>query len=316
MQQPLLEVTAVEKTFENIKAVDRLSFHVHAGEIFALLGPNGAGKTTLVRMLLHILHPDRGTIRYCIDGTPSGQALPHQIGYLPEERGLYREITIIKILTYMGILRGMKRQEAFAAAGEWLERLELGERKNEKLEQLSKGNQQKVQFIAAILHRPRIAILDEPFSGLDPVNQEFFIDIIHELRLSGTTILLSAHQMDLVQRLADRVLLLNRGRCILEGTLAQVRASAAAHKNVVLKIEGTIDPSGFARLVEVDDFYALTGGEYMFSLRPGASLNSFLTAAAAHLKISDIRSEDPSLHEIFLRAVNHGRARYQEEQPR
>lgn len=311
MNQPLLEVEAIEKEFESVKAVDRLSFHVQAGEIFALLGPNGAGKTTVVRMLWRILHPDRGAIRYFLNGTASEQARPEEIGYLPEERGLYREITVAKTLTYMGILRGMRREDAKRAAEEWLERLELGERKNEKLDQLSKGNQQKVQFIASILHRPKFAILDEPFSGLDPVNQEFFLDIIRELRASGMTVLLSAHQMDLVQRLADRVLLMNRGRCILEGPLAEVRASSTAFKKVVLKLAGAT--GGIERFDMVDHFEARGEKEYAFALQPGASMSSFLAAAAAHLNISDIRSEEPSLHEIFLQAVNHERRQNQQE---
>ncbi|MGH7454773.1 MAG: ABC transporter ATP-binding protein [bacterium] len=304
MTQHLLEVNSIEKEFESVKAVDRLSLHVQTGEIFALLGPNGAGKTTVVRMLLRILHPDCGTIRYCLNGTSRETALPEEIGYLPEERGLYREISVYKNLTYMGILRGMKREEAGRAADEWLARLELRERKNEKLDQLSKGNQQKVQFIASILHQPKFAILDEPFSGLDPVNQEAFLDIIRELRSSGMTILLSAHQMDLVQRLADRVLLLHRGRSVLEGTIAQVRASSAAFKKVVLKVEGAINGAQFERFDGVDHFEALVDGEYAFSLRKDASMSSFLAAAAAHLNISGIRSEEPSLHEIFLRTIN------------
>lgn len=304
MNQPILEVNLIEKEFESVKAVDRLSFLVQAGEVFALLGPNGAGKTTVVRMLLRILHPDRGTIRYCISGASREKALPEEIGYLPEERGLYREISVYKNLTHMGILRGMKRAEAGRAVDEWLARLDLRERKNEKLDQLSKGNQQKVQFIASILHRPRFAILDEPFSGLDPVNQEFFLDIIRGLRSSGMTILLCAHQMDLVQRLADRVLLMNRGRSVLEGTIAQVRASSAAFKKVVLKVEGATDNAQFERFDGVDHFEALADGEYAFSLRKGTSMSSFLAAAAGHLNIIDIHSQEPSLHEIFLSAIN------------
>lgn len=307
MNQPLLEVEAIEKEFESVKAVDRLSFHVQAGEIFALLGPNGAGKTTVVRMLLRILHPDRGTIRYVINGAARDQALPHEIGYLPEDRGLYREIPISKTLTYMGILRGMKRKDAARAAEDWLEKLELHERRNEKLDQLSKGNQQKVQFIASTLHRPQFAILDEPFSGLDPVNQEFFLNVIRELRDAGMTILLSAHQMGLVERLADRVLLVDHGRAVLEGTVAEVRASAAAHKKVVLKVEGQNDISLFERFETVEHIQALADGEYAFSLRKGESLSHFLAAAAAHLHITDIRSEDPSLHEIFLNTINNQR---------
>lgn len=299
----LLEVTEIEKQFEHVRAVDRLTFHVGGGEIFALLGPNGAGKTTVVRMLLRILTPDRGAIRFFLNGVAREQALPQEIGYLPEERGLYREIAVLKNLSYMGILRGMPREAARLAAEEWLERLDLRERKNERLDQLSKGNQQKVQFIAAILHRPAFAILDEPFSGLDPVNQESFLDLIRELRAAGMTILLSAHQMDLVQRLADRVLLLHHGRAVLEGTIAEVRASAAAFKKVVVQIEGDVDAAFFERFATVAHVDKLTDGAYAFSLRPNAAMSRFL-AEAAQLPISGIHSQDPSLHEIFLRTVN------------
>lgn len=299
----LLEVTEIEKQFEHVRAVDRLTFHVGGGEIFALLGPNGAGKTTVVRMLLRILTPDRGAIRFFLNCVAREQALPQEIGYLPEERGLYREIAVLKNLSYMGILRGMPREAARLAAEEWLERLDLRERKNERLDQLSKGNQQKVQFIAAILHRPAFAILDEPFSGLDPVNQESFLDLIRELRAAGMTILLSAHQMDLVQRLADRVLLLHRGRAVLEGTITEVRASAAALKKVVVQIEGDVEAALFERFATVAQIDKLTEGTYAFSLRPEAAMSCFL-AEAAQLPISGIHSQDPSLHEIFLRTVN------------
>lgn len=307
MPQPLLAAVALEKEFERVKAVDRLSFEVQPGEIFALLGPNGAGKTTVVRMLLHILAPDRGTIRYCLNGATHEHAPPEQIGYLPEERGLYREIPIEKTLAYMGALCGMKHAEAVRAANEWLERLELRERKAEKLDQLSKGNQQKVQFIAAILHRPQFAILDEPFSGLDPVNQESFLEIIRELRAAGMTILLSAHQMDLVQRLADRMLLVHRGRAVLEGTLAQVRAASAAGKKVTLKIAEAIAGDWLSRFAVVEHAETPAPNEYTFVLQPQASLNDFLAAAATHCNILDIRSEALSLHEIFLNAVNRER---------
>ena len=308
MPQPLLAAASLEKEFESVKAVDRLSFEVQPGEIFALLGPNGAGKTTVVRMLLHILAPDRGTIRYCLNGATHEHAPAELIGYLPEERGLYREIPIEKTLAYMGALRGMQRAEAVRAANEWLERLALHERRKENLDQLSKGNQQKVQFIAAILHRPQFAILDEPFSGLDPVNQETFLEIIRELRAAGMTILLSAHQMDLVQRLADRMLLVHRGRAVLEGTLAQVRAASVAGKKVTLKIAEGMDDDWLSRFAMVEQVATLAHHEYVFSLKPQARLNDFLAAAATHCNILDIHSEAPSLHEIFLRAINRERA--------
>ena len=221
MSQPIVRVDRVEKSFDSVKAVDGISFEVQPGEIFALLGPNGAGKSTLVRMLLGILRPDAGTISYSLGNPPE----PRDLGYLPEDRGLYKDVPVLRTLTYFGTLRGMDRSAAETAAREWLGRLSLAERATDKLETLSKGNQQKVQFIASILHRPRFAVLDEPFSGLDPLNQSFFLDLLRELRDGGTTILLSAHQMELIERTADRVLLMGRGREVLSGTIEEVLRS-------------------------------------------------------------------------------------------
>ncbi len=171
MNSNALEVSGITKRFEKVNAVDELSFHIQEGEIFALLGPNGAGKTTTVRMMLNIIRPDSGSIRYCIDGIHIAAPSSHELGYLPEDRGLYKEIPIEKTLIYMGILRGMRQDDAARATIQWLERVGLKDRAKDKLEALSKGNQQKVQFISAILHKPAFAILDEPFSGLDPINQ-------------------------------------------------------------------------------------------------------------------------------------------------
>jgi ABC-type Na+ transport system ATPase subunit NatA len=181
----LLKVNAVEKKFASVKAVNHLSFEVSQGEVFALLGPNGAGKTTMIRMILGIIRPDSGDIHFQWPDSKKTLASRGQVGYLPEERGLYKEIPILRTLTYLGTLRGMRRKAAAAAAQRWIERFGLKERATDKLETLSKGNQQKVQFIAAILHQPSLVILDEPFSGLDPINQELFSTIIRELRRNG-----------------------------------------------------------------------------------------------------------------------------------
>ena len=221
----VLTVDAIEKQFASLKAVDKLSFDVHAGEIFALIGPNGAGKTTTLRMLTGIIKPDAGSIRYSLNGTSS------EFGYLPEERGLYKDMPILETLVHMAILRGMTRPAAREAALEWLDRVSLRDRAAHKLDTLSKGNQQKVQFISAVLHHPRFIILDEPFSGLDPVNQEFFSQLIRQLRDEGATILLSAHQMQLVERIADRLLLVNKGRAVLYGTIDQIRRGATWSNN-------------------------------------------------------------------------------------
>ncbi len=246
MTSMLLETNDVTKRFGTVSAVDGLSFGVQRGEIFALLGPNGAGKTTMVRMLIGIIRPDAGSIRFLTGDAPTNTLPPQHTGYLPEDRGLYGGIPVLKTLIFMGVIRGMERAAARLAAEQWLERLDLLDRAHEKLDTLSKGNQQKVQFIASILHRPLFAVLDEPFSGLDPINQDLFLDILRELRDGGTTVLLSAHQMQLVERLADRVLLMNRGRCILQGTIDEIRRSASASSRILLKVEGDPDVSRLA----------------------------------------------------------------------
>jgi ABC-2 type transport system ATP-binding protein len=221
---PILELDAVEKRYGEIRAVDGVSLEVRRDEILALVGPNGAGKTTLLRMIVGILGPDAGRITFSMDGAPPGPVPDRRrLGYLPEERGLYTNVPVLRVLRYFAALRGMPKADAVAAAERWLERLDLADRANDEVKALSKGNQQKVQFISAVLHRPALAILDEPFSGLDPLNQEFFLDLVRELREAGTTILFSAHQMQLVERLADRVILLGSGRVAGQGTLDELR---------------------------------------------------------------------------------------------
>jgi ABC-2 type transport system ATP-binding protein len=223
MSSPVIQVESITKRFGQRDAVQRLSFSVGRGEVFALLGPNGAGKTTCVRMLVGIIRPDEGHIAVSIDGRVTPRLPPTHSAYLPEERGLYREIPVLRTLIYFGRLRGLSRHEAETRALRWLDRMGLADRQNERIDALSKGNQQRIQFIAAILHQPVVAVLDEPFTGLDPVSQEFFIDLVVELKKAGTTIMLSAHQMDLVERTADRLLLMNAGREILSGTVDELR---------------------------------------------------------------------------------------------
>ncbi len=224
--ETFLAVTRVRKQYATVLAVDDISFNVRRGEIVALLGPNGAGKTTLLRMLVRITHPDSGSIQW--EGTDAPIS-PLSLGYLPEDRGLYQEMPIRKTLTYFARLRGVAAPQAAQRADEWLERLGLLDRAGEKLGALSKGNQQKVQFAAAVLHGPRMAILDEPFSGLDPVNQEAFLDIVRELRDAGTTVLLSAHQMSLVERVADRVFVMHRGRELLHAATTELMSGGSLH---------------------------------------------------------------------------------------
>ena len=227
MTDPVIRVDRINKRFAQRDVVERISFTVDRGEVLALLGPNGAGKTTCVRMLVGIIRPDQGRIAISIGGGVTSALPPAHSGYLPEDRGLYREIAVLRTLVYFGRLHGLDRREAERRALGWLERMGLLDRKLERVDALSKGNQQRIQLIAAIMHQPAIAVLDEPFTGLDPVSQEFFLDLVRELKAAGTTIVLSAHQMDLVERTADRVLLMNRGREILAGSVGDLQRATS-----------------------------------------------------------------------------------------
>ncbi len=303
MHEHILSVDTVVKDFGEIRAVDRLSFTVRRSEIFAFLGPNGAGKSTTVRMLVGILRPDTGRILFHRNGETTVQLAPALLGYLPEDRGLYPEVPLIRTLTYMGTIRGMERSAASRAAMKWLERLDLAERAHDKLDSLSKGNQQKVQFIASVLHKPAFAVLDEPFSGLDPLHQDLFLDILRELRDAGTTVLLSAHQMHLVERVADRVLLLSRGREVLSGSIEDIKARAQVSSRIFLKLVDPPEASKLADYPAVAHVEREPSGELAIELAGDATLGGFLATVAGEHEIQAIRSEDVSLHDIFVRQV-------------
>ena len=235
----MLRVDSVSKQFSGVRAVDSLSFEVRPGEIFALLGPNGAGKSTLVRIIVGIFRADSGSVVFAPevrDRKETWRADPERLGYLPEERGLHRDMPVLTTLEYFGVLRGMPRDEARAVARDGLARMGLAERERDRVDALSKGNQQKVQFLAAVLHRPRFAALDEPFSGLDPVNQDRFLAEIRSLRDGGCTVLLSAHQMDLVETVADRLMVVDEGRAVLTGSLEQIRRETGSGTRLELGI--------------------------------------------------------------------------------
>jgi ABC-2 type transport system ATP-binding protein len=303
MTDTILEVTEIEKQFEKVTAVNRLSFAVRRGEIFALLGPNGAGKTTTVRMLTGIIQPDRGALSFTLSDRRYERLPSAALGYLPEERGLYQDTPLLRTLAYFGALRGLTRPRATQAARQWLERLGLSDRAGDKLETLSKGNQQKAQFIAAVLHQPVFVVLDEPFSGLDPVNQDFFLQLIRELRDSGMSVLLSAHQMQLVERLADRILLINRGREVAQGSLAEIRQRARAGSRVTLRVQGRPNLAVFDRHPAVESAQPGAEGEVTLLVKPGESLSDLLMVVGKHLEVLGIHSEQLSLHDIYVQAV-------------
>ena len=285
----VLSVEHVAKNFATLRAVDDVSFDVRGGEVFGFLGPNGAGKTTTLRMIMGITRPDQGRVSF--DGAAGLD--PSRVGYLPEERGLFEDVKVIEVLQYLASLRGMSAHDARAEAMRWLERLELADRARHKVGTLSKGNQQKVQFAAAVLHRPKLAVLDEPFSGLDPLNQELFLGLIGELRAGGAAVLLSAHQLGLVERLCDRFLLISRGRSVLAGTLDEMRRTATGDTELLRREAGhepTIEPADGRLIARVE--------------WPAArDLGPVLTALAGGYVVDRVEMRPPSLHEIYVMAI-------------
>ncbi|MBA2706222.1 MAG: ATP-binding cassette domain-containing protein [Gemmatimonadaceae bacterium] len=299
----MLSVERVSKQFGTVIAVDDVSMNVQPGEIVALLGPNGAGKSTLIRMIVGLIRPDSGKVARAWEAAANGEGRDGTIGYLPEERGLYQDMPILRTLSYFGTLQGMPPRQATSEAAKWLERLELDGRGSDKVKVLSKGNQQKVQFVASVLHRPALAILDEPFSGLDPLNQELFLQLIRELRASGMTVIFSAHQMTLVERLADRVFLMNRGRQVLSGTIAELRGRWHTGERLIIAYSGTADMSFLSRIASIEEVESVADGEIRVRLKSGAGISDLLRGIGERLEVSSVRGEATTLHEIYVRTV-------------
>ena len=300
----LVVAQEIGKSFQTVRAVDSISFRVHRGQIFSLLGPNGAGKSTLVRMLIGMLPPDQGSFVW---RNRNGQITPlerSQIGYLPEDRGLYKDQKVGATLEYFGALRGLSSHEARKAAETWMARLEIEQYSKCKLETLSKGNQQKVQIASAVLHRPDFVVLDEPFSGLDPINQELMLGLIRSIRDAGATVLLSAHQLNLVERLADYVLLVARGREVLSGSVDEIRRSPFGGKSLHVEFEHPLSPDvvsslrrmdGIQEIVE-DHPHAITA-----HIHSDQNQTEWLNKLDALGKIRSFHSDATSLHDIYLR---------------
>jgi len=242
-----IETNGLTKRFDSLVAVDHLDMEVQQGEIFGLLGPNGAGKTTTIRMLMDIIKPDEGTIR--VLGHPPGHKAQERIGYLPEERGLYRNLKLMECLTYLAVLKGMDRKLVRKRAELLLEQVGLEAKGNDKIKALSKGMQQKAQLVATLIHDPELVILDEPFLGLDPVSTEQVKGLIQDLRERGKTVVLSTHQMNQVERMCDRILLINEGRRVLYGPLEEIKAQYAEHA-VLVRCSGSLQGLVGARRIE------------------------------------------------------------------
>jgi ABC-2 type transport system ATP-binding protein len=301
----VIDVNRIAKRYGEFQAVRELSFSVYQGEIFAMLGPNGAGKSTTIRMILDILKPDTGAI--AVLGGPIDDAKKDRIGYLPEERGLYRSLTVIEMMTYLGTLKGLSRAEARRRSTAYLERLALGASAKKKVSELSKGMQQKVQFAVTILHDPELIIIDEPFSGLDPVNTQVIKALLMEFRQRGGSIVMSTHQMNQVEEMADRLLMIERGRQALYGTVDAVRNQYALHAVIV---EGEGD---WATLEAVASVAPEADGRrgMLLSLRPDHTSDDVLAEVARRPEMTLRRFElaVPSMNDIFIRVVEEGRAR-------
>lgn len=284
--------------------MDGLFLSVPRESVYGLLGPNGAGKTTTIRMILNVFAPDEGTIE--VLGLPSwDRTLARRVGYLPEERGLYRKMKVIDLLVFLAETRDVKRREARRRAKQWLERLELIQWENRKVDQLSKGMQQKVQFISAVLHQPELVILDEPFAGLDPVNSQVLKDIVVELARAGTTVLFSTHIMEHAEKLCDSVCIIARGKKVVDGRLSDIK-KAHGGKHVILALEewrdGAIEQSlGDRSLIAKLDWY----GQYAeLELADGVAPQRILERLISEgAKITRFEVTEPSLHKIFIDLV-------------
>jgi ABC-2 type transport system ATP-binding protein len=287
-----IELAGVTKSFGAQRAVDNLDLVIPQEAVYGFIGPNGSGKTTTIRMILRILYPDQG--RVAVLGQESGAAVHDQVGYLPEERGLYRKMKVRDILQFFARLKGMR--DGRGQIDQWLERMGLADSAAKKIEALSKGMSQKVQFIAAVIARPRLLILDEPFSGLDPVNQDVMRQAILDLNKQGATVLFSTHDMQVAERMCDGVCMIFRGRKVLDGTLESIQAQfgedtlrvRVADAGVLAALEGVARVADFGRYQEL-------------TLAPGADPRSLLARIVQQTSVDHFERARPSLHDIFVR---------------
>lgn len=292
---PAVEISQITKTFGALKAVDDVSFIIEKGELFGLLGPNGAGKTTAIRCMLDIFKPDSGSI--ALLGGPMSESKKNLIGYMPEERGLYQDLPLERCLIYLGSLKGLSPADVKQRSDGYLERFDLAADKNKKVKELSKGMQQKAQIIATILHHPELLIVDEPFSGLDPVNTQMIKDLLREQREQGVTVILCSHQMQLVEELCDRIVLIDHGKVMLYGGLIDIRRQFSGNE-VKIRTESTIpDLKGVERIEPVN-------GSVKLHLSPGTVPQDVLRAlVAGNITIDQFEISMPTLDEIFIRVV-------------
>ncbi|MDH3675811.1 MAG: ATP-binding cassette domain-containing protein, partial [Anaerolineae bacterium] len=271
---PLVSVRNVRKAFNDKLAVSDVSFDIEAGEVFGLLGPNGAGKTTTIRMILDIFKPDAGTID--VFGGPLTRAGKDRIGYMPEERGLYPHMRVLECLIYLGLLKGLKRRDARQRAERFLARMDLADQHRQKIEALSRGMTQKVQVIAAVLHQPDLLIIDEPFANLDPVNAQLVRDIILEMRNQGKAVIMTSHQLALVETLCDRIAMIHRGLVVLQGPVVEVRRQFAQN---VLHLSGSGEVGQLPGIMDID---RRTAKDWYLTLAPDTDPQAVLKAVVSN----------------------------------
>ncbi|HVP10694.1 MAG TPA: ATP-binding cassette domain-containing protein [Phycisphaerae bacterium] len=290
-----VEIEGVTKTFGTTVAVDGLSLQVPTGSVYGFIGPNGSGKTTTLRMIMRILHPDCGGIKVFGEDATAGEAASDRVGYLPEERGLYRKMQINELLRFYAALKGVRNCQR--DIDQWLERLDLADYKRKRVESLSKGMSQKLQFIATVLHKPELVILDEPFSGLDPVNQETIKDVVLEMKRGGTTVIFSTHDMDVAERMCDFIFMIFKGRKVLDGTLESIQSRYGADTIRVRLAENGVDFSRLAGVEKVNDF----GRLQELRITEGADPQEILRQLMAMARVEHFEIAAPSLYDIFVR---------------
>ena len=293
----MLKVENVRKKYGNLVAVDNLSFEVADGEIFGLLGLNGAGKTTTFRMIMNLLDDYEGTI--LLDNEKVSYKTTNKIGFLTEERSLLTKLTVLEQVIYYGVLKGMPEDKIEKELDYWLDIFKIKEYKNKKIKELSKGNQQKIQFITAIIHHPKLLILDEPFSGLDPVNVELFKSVILKLKQEGTSIIFSSHRMEHVELFCEKLVVLVKGKSVLSGYLKDIK-NDYRQKNV--HVIGDIDISKIEKLDYVKEIETIND-EYIIKITDNSYTNELFKEISKYKNITKFIVEEPSLNEIFISKV-------------
>ncbi|MCP4200785.1 MAG: ATP-binding cassette domain-containing protein [bacterium] len=302
-----IELVSLRKAYGDFVAVRDLSLRIPGGAVFGLLGPNGAGKTTTIRMMMDIMAPDTGEVRFF--GRPRSRADLKRVGYLPEERGLYRKMSVFDHLVFLGELHGVGKRQSGPKIEDWLARVGLAGQIRQKVEELSKGMQQKVQLVGTLLHDPEIVILDEPFSGLDPINQGLFKDVLAEYRERGKTVLFSTHVMEQAEKLCDALALISGGRVILSGGMAEIKSR---YGGLAYRLVASGDLARLSAIQGIESHLVLDGYVRLL-LSEEARPAEILRALVENLEVREFRSEEPSLEEIFIATVGDDKARGPDE---